>query len=268
MGRRTRHAVALLAQKLLARTPYTLVESANLVRTERLLNWNQALLAHRLTADALPRAQLGQDLFVLLATSFKRDGFFVEFGAANGVDLSNTFLLERSFGWKGIVAEPAKGWHAALRQNRECAVDTRCVWAASGETIEFAETSEPEYSTVRNLVGVEDGNEAFRAAATVYDVATVSLNDLLSEHSAPSRIDYLSIDTEGSEYEILQAFDFTSRDVRVITVEHNFDRVRRARVYDLLAGHGFRRVLEDTSLWDDWYVLGSALPSDGAFDLA
>jgi FkbM family methyltransferase len=203
---------------------------------------------------------------VLSATSFKRDGFFVEFGAADGVNLSNTFLLERSFGWKGILAEPAMGWHAALRQNRECAVDTRCVWANSGESLEFAETTEPEYSTVRNMVGLEDGNEAFRAASTTYEVASVSLNDLLDEHSAPSCIDYLSIDTEGSEYEILRAFDFTSREVRLITVEHNFDRVRRSHLYDLLTEHGFRRVLEDMSLWDDWYVLGSAFPRDSALD--
>jgi FkbM family methyltransferase len=265
MGR-TRHAAALLLQRLLARTPYALVESAHLLRTERLLHWNQALLGHQLTADALPHAQIGQDLFVLIATSFKRDGFFVEFGATDGVNLSNTYLLERSFGWKGILAEPATDWHAALRQNRECAVDTRCVWATSGERLEFAQTAEPEYSTVRNMAGLEDGHEALRAARTTYKVASVSLNDLLDEHSAPSRIDYLSIDTEGSEYEILQAFDFTSREICLITVEHNFDRVRRSRIYDLLIGHGFSRVLEDMSLWDDWYVLGSAFLGERALD--
>ena len=178
MTRRARHAVALVVRELLARTPYALVESADLLRAQRLLNWNQALLADRLTMDALPRAQIGQDLFVLMATSFKRDGFFVEFGAAGGVDLSNTFLLERSFGWKGILAEPARGWHAALKQNRKCAVDARCVWATSGETLEFVETVEPEYSAVRDIAGRDSRNEASSAEATVYDVASVSLNDL------------------------------------------------------------------------------------------
>jgi hypothetical protein len=50
------------------------------------------------------RAQLGQDLFVLSELNLKRNGFFVEFGATNGVDLSNTALLEREFGWNGILA--------------------------------------------------------------------------------------------------------------------------------------------------------------------
>jgi len=266
MRKKARHAAASLVDRLLATTPYVLVESADLIRTERLLNWNRALLAHRFTGDALPRAQVGQDLFVLIATSFKRDGFFVEFGAGDGVNLSNSFLLERSFGWKGILAEPAKGWHPALRQNRDCAVDTRCVWATTGQNLEFAEAAEPEYSTVRNMAELEDGHEALRAGATTYEVASVSLNDLLDEHSAPGCVDYLSIDTEGSEYEILRAFDFTSREIRVITVEHNYDRTRRSSIHELLTGHGYRRVLEDMSVWDDWYVLGSALPSDGPLD--
>ena len=59
------------------------------------------------------KAQLHQDIFVLAEHDFKSSGYFVEFGATNGHDLSNTYLLDTQFGWRGIVAEPEKSWHEA-----------------------------------------------------------------------------------------------------------------------------------------------------------
>ena len=73
-------------------------------------------------------AQLFQDLFVLLETNFKENGYFVEFGATNGVNFSNSYLLERDFGWHGICAEPARGWHKDLYKNRKSHIETKCVW--------------------------------------------------------------------------------------------------------------------------------------------
>lgn len=57
---------------------------------------------------AQSRAQLLQDLFVLFCTESKERGYFVGVGATDGISLSNTYLLEREYGWEGILAEPAK----------------------------------------------------------------------------------------------------------------------------------------------------------------
>lgn len=62
------------------------------------------------------KSQIRQDLFVLAELNFKTNGFFVEFGATNGIDLSNSHLMEKEFGWKGILAEPAKCWHKDLKK--------------------------------------------------------------------------------------------------------------------------------------------------------
>lgn len=198
------------------------------------------------------RSQIFQDLFVLFQSSQLQGGFFVEFGATNGVDLSNTWLLEKEFGWRGILAEPALCWHAALDQNRQCAIDKRCVWRASGETITFNETREPVFSTV-HAFSDRDMHSERRVSGNQYEVASVSLLDLLIEHQAPQVIDYLSIDTEGSEFEILSAFDFTQYDIRLITVEHNFEG-DRTRINDLLRDNGYQRKFQILSRWDDWYV--------------
>ena len=212
---------------------------------------DQAFLHFVLQKYAESPAQLFQDLFVLFSLSQKREGFFVEFGATDGVELSNTLLLERSYGWNGILAEPAKCWHKDLRMNRNCVIDTRCVWTKSGEVLEFKQVSDRELSTIAKYSN-HDGHSVSRRMGEIYAVKTISLNDLLSSNSAPNCIDYLSVDTEGSEMEILEAFDFQKYDVKIITVEHNFT-ANRDGIRVLLESRGFSRVFERFSMWDDWY---------------
>ena len=149
------------------------------------------------------RSQLLQDLFVLHQLKGKKHGFFVEFGGYTGVDLSNTFLLEKDYEWSGIVAEPDRSFRGALKQTRDCAVDFRCVWTASGEFVEFNAVSEG-LSTLAQFSDCDQWAKQ-REGGTRYMVETVSLNDLLKQHYAPRRIDYISIDTEGSEYEISES---------------------------------------------------------------
>lgn len=211
---------------------------------------NYVLERHGVQGEA--KSQLKQEIFVLFETGFKRNGFFVEFGATNGFDLSNTYMLEKDFGWSGILAEPALMWHEDLKKNRTASIETDCVWRASGETIEFNMHSHGELSTIAAF-NESDNHAARRKGGRTYQVKTISLLDLLIKHDAPKVIDYLSIDTEGSEFEILNAFDFSKYDIRVITCEHNFTP-QREMIFDLLTKNGYQRKLEKLSRWDDWYV--------------
>jgi len=199
------------------------------------------------------KSQLNQDMFVLVELGFKRDGYFVEFGATNGLDLSNTHLLEKEFGWTGILAEPARVWQEALIANRTCKINFDCVWSKSHEEIEFNEVSAAELSTIDTFSG-SDMHKQARESGNKYKVYTVSLLDLLKKYKAPKEIDYLSIDTEGSEFEILSAFDFDAYKIRVITCEHNFTPMRE-QIYELLTSKGYTRKYPEFSRFDDWYVL-------------
>jgi len=209
---------------------------------------------------ARSRAQLFQDLLVVFLLKGKRNGFFVDVGATNGLDLNNTAILERDFQWKGILAEPAKCWHAGLKANRLAAIDYRCVWSRTGETLVFKETENPELSTLTTFVG-SDAHRENRVKGKTYPVETVSLNDLLAAHKSPKQIDYLSLDTEGSELEILRAFNFNSHDIGIITVEHNFREPDRQSIFDLLTSKGFVRLFEPFANFDDWFVKRSIIGS-------
>jgi FkbM family methyltransferase len=199
------------------------------------------------------QSQLRQDLFVLAEAGLKRNGYFVEFGATDGKVLSNTYSLEKQFGWTGILAEPGHFWHAGLRINRACHVETDCVWRDSNSVLKFREVGDqPDLSTIENYTS-KDHHSRSRKHGAFYDVKTISLNDLLAKYHAPAEIDYLSIDTEGSELEILSNFDFAKHHFRVITCEHNFG-IDRAKIFSLLSENGYVRKFEHLSRFDDWYV--------------
>ncbi len=198
------------------------------------------------------KSQLGQDVLALAVTGVNEKGFFVEFGATDGLRLSNTFLLERDFGWTGILCEPAKVWHKDLINNRSCVVDNRCVSSHSGLLVNFAEAPDAEYSTISEFRD-QDRHGSARKGSSVYQVKTVSLRDLLITHNAPTRINFLSIDTEGSEYTILEDFDFTEYKFDLICVEHNYT-INQEKIYTLLTANGYKRIHTELSQWDDWYV--------------
>jgi len=200
----------------------------------------------------LSTSQILQDIFVLDHFRYKQNGYFVEFGATNGLNLSNTYILEKYFKWNGILAEPAKNWHKELKQNRNCIIETDCVWSSTGESLQFIEAKSAELSTISNFKD-NDIHSQVRIEKRKYQVPSISLMDLLKRHNAPKRISYLSIDTEGSEFEILKNFEFSKYSIGVITCEHNYG-ANREKIKELLEFNGFTRVHDEVSQFDDWYV--------------
>ena len=197
------------------------------------------------------KSQLAQDLFVLSELDFKKDGFFVEFGATDGYEYSNTYLLEKKFMWKGILAEPAKQWHNKLQKNRSVFIEKKAVWKTSENILDFIESD--VLSTLFDFRKLDMHAEK-REKGKKYRIKTISLEDLLVKFNSPKIIDYLSIDTEGSEFEILSAFDFDKYKFRVITCEHNFTD-NREKIFKLLTEKGYIRKNIEISRFDDWYVL-------------
>jgi len=199
-------------------------------------------------------SQLGQDLWVLKQTGYKRGGFFVEFGATDGVLLSNTWLLEKEFGWRGICAEPNPKFFERLGKNRNCTVSDACIGSETGKEIEFIFAD--AYGGIADHAGA-DLHAGKRAAYGEIGVRakfiTISLHDFLKRHDAPRQIDYLSIDTEGSEWEILRSFPFSEWQIDLLTVEHNFTP-QREQIRALLSGLGYRFVERE---WEDWFYLNA-----------
>lgn len=234
------------------------VFNAMLQRSDEMMRLHEIeelrFLAHVFQRLPTANAQILQDLWVTYETGEARGRFFVEFGATNGKTNSNTLLLEQHFGWTGILAEPNPYWHADLARNRNCIIEHRCVAGRSGETVEFLATddSDPELSTLASYAA-NDHFASVRSTAPRMAVETLSLNDMLERHGAPREIGYMSVDTEGSEYEILKAFDFSRYDVGLFSIEHN-NTPNEGAIQTLMEANGYVRKFPEFSQWDAWYV--------------
>lgn len=80
---------------------------------------------------------------------------------------------------------------------------------------------------------------------------SITPTELLLKYNVPHVIDFLSLDTEGSEYEILKLFPFDTYSIRSILVEHNNEEPKRSNIYSLLTSKGYKRT--HTLTVDDIY---------------
>lgn len=198
------------------------------------------------------QAQLFQDVFALFFAESGRNGFFVEVGTGDGKLISNTYMLEKEWGWNGVVVEPNSAFWPALKKHRSCQIATDCLFDITGRTVKFMCAEAPEFSGIsRNVADFHQ--DARKQNSVEVTMTTLSLNDLFEREGVPDSIDYLSIDVEGAEFDILQTFNFDKYQVGCLTIEHNWTQ-KRDSVFNLMLANGYVRVFEHLSQWDDWYV--------------
>ena len=169
-------------------------------------------LLYRLSLSA---SQAGQDYWIYAeAFNEMRSGYFVDIGAHDGVTLSNTYLLEARYKWRGICIEANPISFEKLRRNRRSTCVNTCL-----------DSSEREVDFVLNdvLGGIADrdvrNQDADPATLKITKLKARPLASVLKECNAPRTIDYLSIDVEGAEERVLGGFDFTRYTFKTITIE-------------------------------------------------
>jgi FkbM family methyltransferase len=197
-------------------------------------------------------SQLAQDLRVLEFYKLKTNGFFVDIGAADGIELSNTYLLESRANWKGICVEPNPNNYNKLIVNRPTAICCdKAIYNETGLTLDFDIAHDgPLLSGISSDIGSKWKSTVDNNKTTI-KVQTLLLTELLDQNNAPNFIHYLSLDTEGSEYEILKNFRFDKYIFGLIDVEHNYEEPRRSQIREILLANGYIYMGENK--WDDSY---------------
>lgn len=207
------------------------------------------------TTTFYSQKETAQDFHVLNFFRGKTGGYFVDVGAHDGMKMSNTYLLEYKYDWGGVCVEPDPSVFERLTRLRNKSKSKLFCCAVYDGTV-----SEIEFSRSKSSDGLLSGiaetmgeyKEKVAAEGEKIKVQSRTLSSILDEAGSPSVMDYLSLDTEGSELAILKGFDFAKYKFRFVSVEHNFEQPKRTLIRNLLEKNGYIYVVQ--MAWDDFYI--------------
>lgn len=178
-------------------------------------------------------SQCEQDKFVNENLfKYRKNGVFVDIGAHDGISLSNTYFFEKELGWSGVCLEPMPHAFEQLQKNRNCLCICGCATSEHNVIKQFLKISGPLYhhEMLSGLIDKFDQQHINRidrliknrgGSYEIIDVNCYNLNKILEE-AGINHVNFLSLDTEGGEFEILKNFDFSKCQIDVITVEDNY----------------------------------------------
>lgn len=191
-------------------------------------------------------SQCGQDKF-LNERIFKekRNGVFLDIGANDGVTFSNTYFFEKELGWKGICFEPINAAFKKLNDLRSSVNINACV--ATEDKMDYFLSVTGYGEMLSGLKSNYDERHLQRLHETVkehggyineIEVQCYNLNEILKKYSL-SVVDFISLDTEGNELEILKGIDFKQTHIKAIAVENNYNN---PEFNNFLSGRGFEKI--------------------------
>ena len=171
-------------------------------------------------------SQAGQDK--IIKKNFfdgKKNGFFVEIGAYDGITGSNCYHFERFLNWDGIAIEPSNIQFEKLKKNRKCKVLNNAI-SDEVEEVEFIEVAEglTQMSGINNRsfernFQIISNNQASKTNSI--NLKTITFDEIVPKNKD---VDYLSIDIEGGEMNLLKSIDFKTNNIKVISVENNIPK--------------------------------------------
>jgi FkbM family methyltransferase len=171
-------------------------------------------------------SQHGEDKYLESLFDVTVPGFCVDVGATDGIGGNNTYLFEKR-GWGCICIEPISAYYEQCKQNRKVAI--RCaVGEKAEEDKEFTvfTLNGDNYSAISGLKPDERLVESHKHLITntqTIQVPVRTLTSILDEYYAPTNIDFISIDTENTELDVLKGMDFNKYKVRYLCIENNFN---------------------------------------------
>ena len=193
------------------------------------------------------KGQFGQDIIAYFCLKNKKNGFYIDIGAYDGINLSNTYIFEK-LGWDGFCVEASPKTFEALKKNRKCDLYNYDVCSKNiGKTsflisradglnvLEYHNTTEHKKRIERE----SDNNMEY------IEVDTITFEELMSNYKNINHIDFMSLDIEGGELDVLRSIDFDKYSFGLITVEYNENY---NEILELMNSKGYKKLMDNH--WD------------------
>lgn len=187
-------------------------------------------------------SQWAQDKWVAEFFKYKRNGYFLDIGAFDGIQLSNTYYLEKELSWTGILIEPNPIEFAKLKSIRTSHAEQVCITPTEG-AFDFI------VNNVFSAIDADFTDEVAKGWTPHQQSRTTvlgyRLETILKKYNAPATIDFMSLDIEGGEFVILETFPFDQYTFKTMIIEHNAhysdsNKIKQQKVRSLLESKGYK----------------------------
>jgi len=179
-----------------------------------------------------------EDDFVINYFNNKKGGIVVDIGAADGITSSNSYKLITEFDWEGILVEPLSQFYQYLQalyaNNNKVTTYHNAVDSQRGEAKLWLNpdlATQPGYSSLSSRVAQLHQMKSFQT------VKTLTFNDL----ALPQKIDFLTIDAEAKDWDIIKAIDFDFYEIELLLCEKSFEDLSK-KIYDFMIQKNYRVV--------------------------
>lgn len=182
---------------------------------------------------------------------FKKSGFYVDIGAYDGIEFSNTYIFEK-IGWDGFCVEANPKTFDLLKNNRKCDVYNYALSSTNDSKAKFLTSTVNMLDVLEMYKTDRHENRIIRESNNnieYIEIPTITFDELMKNYNDIDYIDFMSLDIEGGELDILKTIDFNKYSFGVITVEinHNYEEIKQ-----LMFSNGYKVLIENH--WDLMFI--------------
>lgn len=208
------------------------------------LTYNSQVMQDRILLQLLNIKQL---------ENLKHNGFFIEAGAYDGQTISNTLHLERFKNWTGLLVEPSKENYNLLKKVNRKSYTINCCLTANNTSLYKTYAEAGPFSIITTDTTDSD-TKSDKSKIIICHSLNKILKKLFKLINFNRKIDYLSLDIEGSEKEMIEAFDWQKYEISLLNIEYNQNKTLYNWIKNYLGNYGYIETFVDDVYYQEIYL--------------